>query len=54
MNATISLSVSLIFALIITLVVGGAVVALLLRAAQSLPLRKPAEPPPGHDQKPAP
>ena len=54
MNGTISLSVSLMFGLIIVLVVGGAAVALLLWAAQSLPLRKPTEPPSGHDQKPSP
>jgi hypothetical protein len=49
MNTTISLSVSLIFGLIIILVVGGALVAFLLRAAQPLPLRKPTEPP-EHDR----
>jgi hypothetical protein len=54
MNGTISLSVSLIFGLIIILVVGGAVVAVLLWAAEFLPLRKPSEPPSGHDQKPSP
>ena len=54
MNTTINLSVSLIFGLIIILVVGGAIVALLLRWAQSMPLRKPREAPPGHDHKSSP
>jgi hypothetical protein len=51
MNGTISLSVTLIFGLIIALVVVGAVVAFLLFAAQSVPQRKPAEPP-ERDRKP--
>jgi hypothetical protein len=53
MNGTISLSVTLIFGLIMGLVIGGAVVATLLFAAQSLPLRKLPERP-EHDRDHAP
>jgi hypothetical protein len=52
MNGTISLSVSLIFGLTIALIVGGAVVAILLWTAQSLPLRKPLQSSSGHDRTP--